>query len=68
MLLLVGQKQAEVEDPTLHDLYATGTVAQVREINRSPTGERYVVPDGQQRVRVLSVHDRGSYLEAGVAN
>ena len=67
-ILLIGQKQQEVNEPILNDLRGSGTVATIREITEISSGVYQAIFDGQRRGRILSIRDRGSYLEAGISN
>ena len=56
-LLLVAQKQAEVEDPTVADLYDIGTIVNIIQMLKLPDGTVKVLVEGQQRADILRMSD-----------
>ncbi|RFF26290.1 MULTISPECIES: endopeptidase La [unclassified Wenzhouxiangella] len=63
-ILLVTQKNPEVEEPGPEDLFDCGTVATVLQMLRLPDGTTKVLVEGGQRVRVDELDDSGEYLAA----
>lgn len=53
-ILLVAQKDAETEEPTIDDLFLTGTVATILQLLKLPDGTVKVLVEGQQRAKVHS--------------
>ena len=51
-ILLLAQKNVQVEDPSKDDLYRAGVVAQVLQVSRLPDGNARVVLEGIGRCRV----------------
>ena len=51
-ILLLAQKDVQVEDPTRNDIYRVGTVARILQVSRIPDGTVRVVLEGIGRVRV----------------
>ncbi len=66
MILLLTQKDAQVEEPTQEDLHMTGTVALIVRMLKLPDGRMRVLVQGISRVRISSVKDTGKILEARV--
>jgi ATP-dependent Lon protease len=64
-ILLVAQKQAEVDDPKASDLYAVGTVATILQLLKLPDGTVKVLVEGVDRAHIDSV-DQGEYFLAKV--
>jgi ATP-dependent Lon protease len=64
-ILLVAQKQAEVDDPKAADLYAVGTVATILQLLKLPDGTVKVLVEGVDRAHIDSV-DQGEYFMAQV--
>lgn len=48
-LLLVTQKDAEVEDPGVEDVYHVGTIASIRQVSKLPGGIVRVLVEGESR-------------------
>jgi len=63
-ILLVTQKNPEVEEPGPDDLFDCGTIATVLQMLRLPDGTTKVLVEGGQRVRVDELDDSGEYLVA----
>jgi ATP-dependent Lon protease len=53
-VLLVAQKQADTEEPTVEDLYQVGTVATILQLLKLPDGTVKVLVEGQQRAKIHS--------------
>lgn len=56
-VLLVSQKQAETDEPTLHDLFSVGTVATILQLLKLPDGTVKVLVEGQQRAKIHQFFD-----------
>ena len=65
-ILVVSQKEPELDEPTAADLYDVGTVAEIRQFLRMPEGVLRILVDGQQRAEILSVREGETYAEAEV--
>ncbi|MDO9241038.1 MAG: endopeptidase La, partial [Methylicorpusculum sp.] len=52
-ILLVAQKEAEVDDPDFTDLYQIGTLANILQLLKLPDGTVKVLVEGNQRSTVL---------------
>lgn len=65
-LLIVSQRDPEVDDPTAAGLYDVGTVAEVRQFLRMPEGVLRILVDGQKRAKIFSVREGDTYAEADV--
>ena len=63
-ILLVAQKNAEIEEPKPEDLFTMGTVAEVRQIFKLPGGAFRVLVEGIERARIRSVRALEKYDEA----
>jgi ATP-dependent Lon protease len=51
-ILLVAQKDAEIDDPAFDDLYAVGTLSNILQLLKLPDGTVKVLVEGEQRSRV----------------
>lgn len=65
-LLLVSQKVAELEQPTVDDVYGVGTVANIIQLLNLPDGTVKVLVEGQQRAKISHLEDNGRFFEAKI--
>jgi ATP-dependent Lon protease len=61
-ILLVTQKNPEVESPEPDDLFGYGTIASILQMLRLPDGTTKVLVEGVERVRVHSLEESEGYL------
>lgn len=54
-ILLVAQKEADVDEPDFDDLYEVGTLANILQLLKLPDGTVKVLVEGSQRCRVLEI-------------
>jgi ATP-dependent Lon protease len=55
-ILLVAQKQADVDEPTLEDIYAIGTMATILQLLKLPDGTVKVLVEGGSRCNLIETH------------
>jgi ATP-dependent Lon protease len=60
------QKDDELDEPEMEDLYATGVVAKLLQVLKLPDGTVKLLVEGVDRARLLSVADEGDSLFANV--
>ena len=68
--ILVGvvcQKNEEVEDPGLDDLYPIGTVAEVLRVLEMPDGSTTAILQGRKRMALHSLVDTEPYLNGAIS-
>jgi ATP-dependent Lon protease len=65
-IMLVAQRQADVDDPKLEDLHRFGTVASILQMLKLPDGTVKVLVEGVDRARVEQLHP-GDYYSAAIA-
>nr|WP_314898572.1 endopeptidase La [uncultured Deefgea sp.] len=63
-ILLVAQKNASKDEPTMADLYPVGTVATVLQLLKLPDGTVKVLVEGVQRALVESFQDEDGFYQA----
>ena len=63
-ILLITQKNSEVDSPKPENLYKCGTLAKVLQLLKLPDGTIKVLVEGFERVRILSIEDSGDFLRA----
>ena len=64
-IMLIAQKQADVDDPGVDDLYRIGTIATILQLLKLPDGTVKVLVEGVERVRIDRLH-AGEYYSADV--
>jgi len=62
-ILLVAQKQADVDDPGPQDMYRLGTIASILQLLKLPDGTVKVLVEGGERAHVEKLH-AGAYFSA----
>ena len=65
-IMLVAQRQADVDDPKADDLYRFGTVATILQLLKLPDGTVKVLVEGVERARIEQVH-AGEFYSADLA-
>ena len=65
-LLLVSQKQADLEEPTVDDVFDVGTIANIIQLLKLPDGTVKVLVEGQQRVKINQLNDGEDHFSAEV--
>jgi ATP-dependent Lon protease len=55
-IMLVAQRQADVDDPKAEDLYRFGTVATILQLLKLPDGTVKVLVEGVERAQIDAVH------------
>ncbi|HEY4308978.1 MAG TPA: endopeptidase La [Pirellulales bacterium] len=61
-LLIVAQRDALVEEPTLDDLYRVGTLASIKKMERGDVGPQIIV-QGIERVELIEAVDTKPYFK-----
>ena len=65
-LLVVAQRDAQIDQPTLEDLYTIGTKAVIKQTARSPEGHYNILIQGLERFVLLKLDQVDPYLQARV--
>ena len=63
---VVSQKDETVEDPTINDIYTTGTVARILKVLKMPDGNTTVIIQGKKRFEVTEFVGSEPYFKAKV--
>jgi ATP-dependent Lon protease len=66
-IVLVAQRNADVDDPGPDDLFAVGTLGEVVQMVRLPDGTIRVMIRGTERIRVVGYLQTDPYLRAQIA-
>jgi len=61
-ILVVAQRNPQVDEPTLNDLYTVGTRGVVKKVNRTESGIELLV-QGMERVQILEAEQTDPYLK-----
>jgi ATP-dependent Lon protease len=65
-ILLVAQKNAAQDDPSVDDIYRVGTVSKILQLLKLPDGTVKVLVEGGRRAKVTSFKETEAYFEAYV--
>jgi ATP-dependent Lon protease len=65
-ILLVAQKSAEVDTPTLEDVHTVGTLATILQLLKLPDGTLKVLVEGLERAEILAIDTKGEFFAAQV--
>ncbi len=65
-IILVTQKNAEIDDPTKEDLYSFGCEGKIVQLLKLPDGTVKVLVEGMERVRILECKDDKNYLISSI--
>ena len=65
-MVVVAQKDPNIQDPALSDLYPIGTEVEIVRMLRLPDGTTSILVQGSQRVEILELVQRDPYLMARV--
>ncbi|MBL4601846.1 MAG: endopeptidase La [Emcibacteraceae bacterium] len=63
-ILLVAQKDANLDEPDVDDIYRTGTLATVLQLLKLPDGTVKVLVEGVQRIKITSFVGSDEFFEA----
>ncbi|MFT8431581.1 endopeptidase La [Acetobacter orientalis] len=65
-ILLVAQKDAAQDDPSVDDVYRFGTVSTILQLLKLPDGTVKVLVEGVRRAKVKALHDVDGHFEAEI--
>ena len=63
---VVSQKDESVEDPTIDDIYTTGTVARILKVLKMPDGNTTVIIQGKKRFQISEMVSEKPYMVAKI--
>src|SRR5512139_81589 len=67
MILLLTQKEMEIEDPKREDVYDVGTVALIMRMLKLPDGRIRILAQGLIRARIESYEDDQGFVQAQIS-
>ena len=65
-ILLVAQKNAEVDDPSIEDIHEIGTLSTILQLLKLPDGTVKVLVEGAERARVTSYESTDAFFTANI--
>jgi ATP-dependent Lon protease len=65
-ILLVAQKNAEIDDPSVEDIHEIGTLSTILQLLKLPDGTVKVLVEGAERVRVTGYENTDAFFTAEV--
>lgn len=65
-IILVSQKDAKIDDPSIEDIYKVGTIAHIKQILKSPGGTVRVLAEGIKRGRIIEYTQYEPYFKVKV--
>lgn len=65
-ILLVAQKSADVDDPTIEDVHTVGTLATILQMLKLPDGTLKILVEGVDRAEIVAVDQGSEYFAARV--
>ena len=65
-LFVVTQKDPEVSEPVLDDLYRIGTIVEIKQVIKMPKNILRVLAEGIQRAEMVDISDNPEYLDADI--
>ncbi|AMA64891.1 Lon protease [Candidatus Arsenophonus lipoptenae] len=63
-VMLVAQKEASTDEPSINDLFSVGTVSSVLQMLKLPDGTVKVLVEGLRRAKITMLTDNGEYFFA----
>ena len=63
---VVAQKDIKVENPSIEDIFNTGTVAKILRVLKMPDGNTTVIIQGKKRFKIKSVVKTDPYIQATI--
>ncbi|MGP1939551.1 MAG: endopeptidase La [Arsenophonus sp. ET-DL9-MAG3] len=63
-VMLVAQKEASTDEPSVNDLFSVGTVASILQMLKLPDGTVKVLVEGLRRAKITKLTDNGEYFMA----
>jgi ATP-dependent Lon protease len=65
-ILLVAQKNAEIDDPGVEDIHEIGTLSTILQLLKLPDGTVKVLVEGAERVRITGYENTDAFFTANI--
>ena len=66
-IVLITQKNAEVDNPSSNDLFSFGTLAKILQLLKLPDGTIKVLVEGIERIKINQFNEDGDFLRANIS-
>ncbi len=66
-ILLVAQKSAELDDPSIEDIHDVGTLSSILQLLKLPDGTIKVLVEGAERAKVVRYEDEADFFTADIS-
>ncbi|MCR3754739.1 MAG: Lon protease [Candidatus Westeberhardia cardiocondylae] len=63
-IMLVAQKEASTDEPSINDLFSVGTISSILQMLKLPDGTVKVLVEGLMRAKIIQLVDSGEYFTA----
>jgi len=67
-ILLIAQKNSEIDNPTTENLYRVGTLAKILQLLKLPDGTIKILVEGLERVKVSKIHHTKDFIIANYSS
>lgn len=64
-IMLVAQKEASTDEPSVDDLFLVGTISTILQMLKLPDGTVKVLVEGLIRAKIIELTDTGNHFKAG---
>jgi len=65
-IMLISQKEASIDEPTIEDLFTTGTIASILQMLKLPDGTVKILVEGLQRAKINTLNNNGHHFIADI--
>ncbi len=62
LIMLATQKDAQIDNPTVDDVFEVGTVMQIKQLLKLPGGTIRILVEGLHRGKIVQFDDSGEYI------
>ncbi|URJ25360.1 endopeptidase La [Candidatus Blochmannia ocreatus (nom. nud.)] len=67
-IMLVAQKDASTDEPSINDLFLVGTVSTILQMLKLPDGTVKVLVEGLKRAKIIEIIDTGNHFTANATS
>ncbi len=65
-IVLVAQKNSEIDEPEIKDIYSYGCLSKVLQLLKLPDGTVKVLVEGEKRVKILEIQNEKDHLSCNI--
>ncbi|HMI77084.1 MAG TPA: endopeptidase La, partial [Buchnera sp. (in: enterobacteria)] len=66
-IMLIAQREASIDEPSVHDLFTIGTIASILQMLKLPDGTVKVLVEGLQRAKINALKNNDHHFIADIA-